>query len=216
MPPCKAWRSIDYSYIGPCLPTTQVPLSDELESFLARGPKPIYIGFGSMRHADGDELTRKLLQAVKDTGVRAILARSGSTIGNGMGESEDVFLLEEYPIPHHILFPRLKAAVHHGSWITTHLAARAGVPQLVLAQASDQYLWADRIAKSGLGPRRVDMNRLNVKKLSAAIEQLTGREEFERNARVLAEQVAGIDGSKNAVALFERLQGRLLNNVPAW
>ena len=34
--------------------------------------------------------------------------------------------------------------------------------------------------------------------------------------RALAEQVAGIDGSKNAVALFERLQGRLLNNVPAW
>lgn len=209
MPPCKAWSDIDHTYIGPCLPTTQVRLSDELETFLGQGSKPIYIGFGSMRHTNGDQLTQMLLDAVSEAGVRAIIAQNTSEIGTGLRESDDVFVLRDYPIPHHVLFPRLKAAVHHGSWITTHLAARAGIPQLVLPQASDQYLWADVVSKNGLGPKGVDMNRMRSRKLSAAIEQLTARQEYESNAQALAQRVRGIDGAKNAVWLFERLRGRL-------
>lgn len=209
MPPCSSWGDIDYTYIGPCLPRTQVRLSDDLEAFLARGSKPIYIGFGSMRHAESDRLTRILLEAVNDAGVRAVIAQNTSDIGTGLCESENVFVLKDYPIPHHVLFPRLKATVHHGSWITTHLAAQAGVPQLVLPQASDQYLWANVVSKNGLGPKGVDMNRLKARKLSSAIEQLTQRQEYEANAKAFAQRVSGIDGAKNAVRLFERLEGRL-------
>jgi UDP:flavonoid glycosyltransferase YjiC (YdhE family) len=209
MPPCESWRDFEYTYIGPCLPTTRVRLSEDLEAFLRSGSKPIYIGFGSMRHANSEQLTRVLLDAVQDAGVRAVIAQNNSEIATDVRESENVFVLRDYPIPHHVLFPRLKAAVHHGSWITTHLAARAGIPQLVLPQANDQYLWADILSKRGLGPRGVDMNRMKPRKLSAAIEQLTRRHEYESNARALAQRVAGIDGAKNAVRLFERLQGRL-------
>lgn len=209
MPRCKSWKDLDYSYIGPCLPQTDVRLSEELETFLEKGPEPVYIGFGSMRHTNGDQLTRTLVKAVKDAGVRAIIAQSTSDIGRGLRDSEDLFVLKEYPIPHHVLFPRCKAAVHHGSWITTHLAARAGIPQLILPQASDQYLWGDIIARRGLGPKWVDMNRLSQRKLSVAIEQLTQRPEYEANAQALAQRVSGIDGASNALRQFERLEGRL-------
>jgi UDP:flavonoid glycosyltransferase YjiC (YdhE family) len=209
MPPCRSWTDFDYTYIGPCLPRTRPPLSNELEAFLAQGSKPIYIGFGSMRHADGDGLTRTILDAINDAGVRAVIARGGSTIGAGIRDSENVFVLNDYPIPHHVLFPRLKAAVHHGSWITTHLAAQAGIPQLVLPQASDQFLWADRVKKSGLGPAGVDMNRLKPRKLSAAIEQLAARQDYAANARALADRVGEIDGAKNALRLFQRLEAGL-------
>jgi UDP:flavonoid glycosyltransferase YjiC (YdhE family) len=209
IPPCESWSDLDYTYIGPCLPKTRVRLSEELEAFLRQGSKPIYIGFGSMRHANGEWLTRILLDAVNDAGVRAILAPNASKIGAGLRGSENVFVLRDYPIPHHVLFPRLKAAVHHGSWITTHFAAQAGIPQLVLPQASDQYLWGSVVWRNELGPKSVDMNRMKAKKLSAAIEQLTQSREYESNARALAERVSGIDGAKNAVRLFQRLQGRL-------
>jgi len=209
MPPDDRWTDFDYTYIGPCIPKTQVRLSDELESFLSAGSKPIYIGFGSMRHANSDEITRTIIDAVNDTGVRAIIAQNTSDIGSELRDSENIYVLKEYPIPHHVLFPRLRAAVHHGSWITTHLAAQAGVPQLVLPQASDQYLWADRVKKAGLGPGGVDMNRLSTKKLSKGIEAVISRQEYEINARALGERVRGIDGAKNAVALFERIKGGL-------
>jgi UDP:flavonoid glycosyltransferase YjiC (YdhE family) len=166
-----------------------------------------------MRHAESERLTQILIEAVEDAGVRAVIAQATSDIGSGLHHSENIFALKEYPIPHHVLFPRLKAAVHHGSWITTHFAAQAGIPQLVLPQASDQYQWADRVAKNGLGPKGVDMNRLQARKLSAGLEQLTTRPEYEANAKALGERVRGIDGAKNALALFERIKGRLEKKV---
>ncbi len=209
MPPCPTWDRIDHTYIGPCIPSDDAQLPAELEAFLGRGTQPIYIGFGSMRHANADELTQTILKAVRDVGVRVVLAAATSKIGSGLEDRDDVHLLTEYPIPHHILFPRLKAAIHHGSWITTHLAARAGIPQLVLPQASDQYQWADRVSKAGLGPKGVDMNRLKPHKLSAAIAKLVSREDYAVNANELADRVCAIDGPKNAVALFERIKGGL-------
>jgi sterol 3beta-glucosyltransferase len=209
LPPGEGWRNFDYTYIGPVLPRTQPRLSDPLEAFLAAGDEPIYIGFGSMRHAESDRLTRILVQAVEDAGVRAIIAQSTSQIGSGLQDSDRIHVLKEYPIPHHVLFPRLRAAVHHGSWITTHLAAQAGIPQLVLPQASDQYLWGDRVMKAGLGPKWVDMNRLDARKLAQAISQLTERADFAENARAFGERVRGIDGARNAVQLFQRLEGGL-------
>jgi UDP:flavonoid glycosyltransferase YjiC (YdhE family) len=209
MPACPSWRDLDYSYIGPCLPSDPVPLSDELEAFLARGSKPIYIGFGSMRHANSEQLTQTLIQAVEDTGVRAIIAKSNSDIGSTLRNSENVYVLKDYPIPHHVLFPRVQAALHHGSWITTHLAAQAGIPQCVLPQASDQFLWADAVAKNGLGPKGVDMNRMTARKLSAAIDQVTSRPEYASNAEALGMKVKAIDGAKNALRLFQRIEGRL-------
>jgi UDP:flavonoid glycosyltransferase YjiC (YdhE family) len=210
MPPCERWSDLDYTYIGPCLPKTHVRLSEELEAFLAQGSKPIYIGFGSMHHANSEWLTRILVEAARDAGVRVILAQNGSKIGSSLRSSDTVFTMRDYPIPHHVLFPRLKAAVHHGSWIATHLAAQAGIPQLVLPQASDQYLWANVVWKNTLGPRGVDMNRMKSRKLSAAVEQLTQNPEYESNAQALAERVSGIDGAQNAVRLFEKLlQSRL-------
>jgi len=216
MPPCDSWRgNLDYTYIGPCLPKTKVRLSAELDAFIERGSKPIYIGFGSMRHANGDWLTRLVLDAARDAGVRVVLARNSSKIGDGIRESEDVFVIRDYPIPHHVLFPRLKAAVHQGSWIATHLAAQAGIPQLVVPQASDQYLWAHVVRKNGLGPRGVDMNRITRRKLSAGLEQLTRNEDYESNAEALGERVRGIDGARNAVRLFQKMEGRLLGRSRA-
>src|SRR5262249_49392230 len=63
--------------------------------------------------------------------------------------------------------------------------------------------------KKALGPRGVDMNRMRSKKLSVAIQQLTQNPDYESNAQALAERVSGIDGAKNAVLLFEKLQSRL-------
>jgi hypothetical protein len=81
MPACESWQ-FDYSYIGPVLPRTQVPLSDELEDFLAAGPKPIYIGFGSMRHADSERTTRTLIQSARISTNR--MGQSGGSCRNGM------------------------------------------------------------------------------------------------------------------------------------
>ena len=49
------------------------------------------------------------------------------------------------------LFRRVAAVVHHGGAGTTHAAARAGAPQLIIPQHYDQYYWAKRVEELGIG-----------------------------------------------------------------
>lgn len=44
---------------------------DELRDFLQKGPRPVYIGFGSIVIDNPAELTQLLLETTKAVGVRA-------------------------------------------------------------------------------------------------------------------------------------------------
>jgi sterol 3beta-glucosyltransferase len=59
-------------YWWPARPADWQP-SNELTAFLAAGPPPVQIGFGSMAPGQGSRLTEIVLDAVRRTGVRAIL-----------------------------------------------------------------------------------------------------------------------------------------------
>ncbi len=58
-----------------------------------------------------------------------------------------VYLLEG--APHGWLFPLTTLVVHHGGAGTTHAAARASVPSVVVPFAGDQFFWADRLREAG-------------------------------------------------------------------
>ena len=49
------------------------------------------------------------------------------------------------------LFRRVAVVVHHGGAGTTHAAARAGTPQVVIPQHYDQHYWAQRVHTLGIG-----------------------------------------------------------------
>jgi len=72
--------------------------------------------------------------------------------------------------PHHVLFRRVAAVVHHGGAGTTHTAARAGVPQIVVPHLADQYYWAYRVHHLGLAAAPLDRNALSSRALERAID----------------------------------------------
>ncbi|GME65229.1 putative sterol glucosyltransferase [Neofusicoccum parvum] len=57
----------------------------ELEKFLASGPPPVYIGFGSIVIEDPEKTTATILEAVRTTGVRAIISRGWIVHHGGAG-----------------------------------------------------------------------------------------------------------------------------------
>jgi sterol 3beta-glucosyltransferase len=61
--------------------------------------------------------------------------------------------------PHDWLFPRVAAVIHHGGSGTSHSAARAGVPSIVVPFAGDQFFWAERLRLVGVAPAPVDGRR---------------------------------------------------------
>ncbi len=57
-------------------------------------------------------------------------------------------------VPHSVLLPRARCLVHHGGVGTTSQAFEAGIPQLVLPFAHDQFDNAARVQRLGRGLRR--------------------------------------------------------------
>ncbi|TQD95537.1 hypothetical protein C1H46_018830 [Malus baccata] len=140
---------------------------DEFVEWIQKGPKPIYIGFGSMPLDDPKKTTNIILEALKDTGQRGIIDRGWGDLGNVTEASNNVFLLEDSP--HDWLFPQCSAVVHHGGAGTTATGLRAGCPTTIVPFFGDQFFWGDRIHEKGLGPVPIPISQLSVENLSNAI-----------------------------------------------
>jgi len=157
-------------------------LPEKLELFLAAGPPPVYLGFGSMTDPDPHATTARLLEAVTAAGHRALLSSGWAGLGEG-ALPEGVMTIGA--VSHASLFPRVAAVVHHGGAGTTTTAARAGVPQVVVPHMLDQFYWARRVAQLGLGVVAGRRRGLGAGALAEAIEAVVGNEVVEERARVL-------------------------------
>lgn len=65
-----------------------------LASFLQADSTPIYIGFGSIVMEDPDRVTNYIIEAVRLCGVRAIVSRGWSKLGEGRSDPNVLFLGE--------------------------------------------------------------------------------------------------------------------------
>lgn len=103
---------------------------DELRQFLTDGPPPIYIGFGSIVIDDPDKMTTMILEAIQLAGVRAVVSRGWSKLGNGRSNGKDVLFLGD--CPHEWLFQHVAAVIHHGGAGTTACGLLNGKPTAIV------------------------------------------------------------------------------------
>ena len=177
-------------------------LSEELRRFLAAGPPPLYAGFGSMPYGDRHRVGRLLVKAAERSGQRIVVYRGWARIPD-VEHSEACLLVDEEP--HDLLFPRVSAVIHHGGAGTVATAARAGVPQVVLPQAADQFLWRSQVVGLGLGPRAPMLRLASVASLAGAITAAVTDPAYRLQAANVARQLrAAPDGVTATVAEIER------------
>lgn len=82
-------------------------LPSDLEAFLSAGPPPVYLGFGSMKDADPNATTRRMLEAIRMVGGRVLISRGWA----GLGEQElPPSARVVASTPHGKLFPRCAAS----------------------------------------------------------------------------------------------------------
>jgi sterol 3beta-glucosyltransferase len=55
----------------------------ELDDFLAEGPLPVAIGFGSLVEHEGEAVKRLVIDALRETGQRGVLLGGWSELGAG-------------------------------------------------------------------------------------------------------------------------------------
>lgn len=103
----------------------------ELDAFLRNGPPPVYIGFGSIVIDNPQRLTTMILEAVKSTGVRAIVSKGWSKLGSDVdSKEEDVLFIGD--CPHEWLFQHVAAVIHHGGAGTTACGLSNGRPTTIV------------------------------------------------------------------------------------
>lgn len=173
--------------------------------FLDAGPPPVYVGFGSMMPRDPAATIDLVLCALRQAGVRGILA-TGWMAPTAHDLPDDVLALEE--IPHDWLFPRVAAVVHHGGAGTTASAIRAGTPAIVVPFFADQPFWAKRVAALGVGPPPIPERKLTAERLAAAIKAAITDEGIRRRSVELGERLRAEDGVGTAVEIVERVLQR--------
>lgn len=154
-----------------------------LAAFLAEGPAPVYIGFGSMVPGDVAALASIIEEAVTLAGVRAIVAAGWAGL-SPKRSNDGLFVLDQ--APHHALFPLCRAVVHHGGAGTTAAGLRAGKPTLICPFGFDQPFWGRVIARCGLGPKAIPLKKLSAEKLAAGLMALCDEERYSRSALTMA------------------------------
>lgn len=172
-----------------------------LSHFLASGPTPVYIGFGSIVIDDPAALTALIFSAVRLTGIRAIVSKGWGSIGDPTDIPPDIFMLED--CPHDWLFERVSCVIHHGGAGTTATGIAAGKPTVVVPFFADQPFWGDVIHKAGAGPRPIPFTNLTVEALAEAIRAALIPEVLE-NARMLGEMIRLENGKEEGVKSFHK------------
>src|SRR5208337_1875046 len=173
----------------------------ELERFLAAGPTPTYVGFGSMafREPDARRLTRSCAPSRRL--ARAVLSAGWGGLVRGH-LPPTVFPLDE--APHDWLFPRMAAIVHHGGAGTTGAALRAGKSSVVTPFIVDQFAWASLLAERGLAPAPLPHRTLTADALAAAIKTALDNSALREHAAAIGSTVQAENGLARAVTAIER------------
>ncbi|MER5433956.1 glycosyltransferase [Streptomyces sp. NPDC002588] len=167
-----------------------------LLDFLAGGPPPVYVGFGSMRTADPAATDAVVRTALRRARLRGVLAGDPAT------SEDDILVVGD--TPHHWLFPRMAAVVHHGGAGTTAAALRAGRPALVCPFFGDQAYWAARVRELGAGPPPLPAGELAVPVLARRLHALTRHAPYAEAARRLGRALETEDGTARACRVLAR------------
>ncbi|MDQ0748555.1 UDP:flavonoid glycosyltransferase YjiC (YdhE family) [Streptomyces africanus] len=183
-------------------PTWEPPR--RLLDFLADGPPPVYVGFGSMKTRDPEATDTFVRTALRREKLRGVLSGDPAT------SEDDILVVGD--TPHDWLFPRMAAVVHHGGAGTTASALRAGRPSLVCPFFGDQPYWAARVRELGAGPAPLPARELTVSALAHSLHELTRHPPFAEAARRLGRALEAENGTARACEVLDEY----LVGSPSW
>ena len=198
IPKPKDWgRNIDVSGFWFLNLASSYQPDPELQAFLNDGPPPVYIGFGSIVVDDPNAMTTTIFEAVKKSGVRALVSKGwGGLGGDALNVPEGVFMLGN--VPHDWLFRHVSAVVHHGGAGTSAAGISLGRPTVIVPFFGDQPWWGAMIHKAGAGPPPIPYKQLTSDRLATALQEALKPEVLskaqELGARISAEKGTEVGG----------------------
>ncbi|MEJ2794346.1 nucleotide disphospho-sugar-binding domain-containing protein [Iodobacter sp. LRB] len=159
----------------------QAELSAELSDFLANGEKPLVFTAGTANLHAG-KFFACALAATQRLGRRAIfLSKDRQQIPASLPDS----VLWQVYVPLAKLLPHAAVLIHHGGIGTTAEALRAGIPQLIIPFAWDQFDNAARLVALSAG-KTLSARQLTPRKLARSLDVLCHADHIKTQCMQLA------------------------------
>lgn len=171
----------------------------ELEHFLTDGEKPIFIAFGKAESKELAELQNRVVEALKETGIKAVVQAFQITEPK---KTEKIHFVGK--IPYSYIFPRVRAVVHHGGCTTNGIGIWAGCPTLIIPLALDQWYYGRTVHELGMGPEPLYIRKKLCTKeqiKDALMELVSGK--YEKRAEELSRQIRQENGIEEAIQAIE-------------
>ena len=169
--------------------------NDELNAFIERHKKLLFVTFGSMTNLNPREKTGIIVDVLQELKIPAILNISGG----GLAELESydkglIYFVQS--IPYDWAFPKMYATVHHGGAGTTQSSLKAGCTTMAIPHVGDQPMWNERIAELGVGVKGMPIEKMSRQNLKEKLWDLYNNPQYKENAANLAERMRAEDYSK--------------------
>jgi len=185
-----------FFFLPPSARQRQREVPEGLEDWLAKGDKPVYIGFGSIPVPN----QARLYQA-----LNGLLAKKRVVLGAGWSIMDELpvhpNLFAAKYIDHDWLMPRCSAVVIHGGIGTVAAALRSGTPIIVVSVLADQPVNGTMIEEKRLG-YHIPFKKLSSDRLLQAVESVQDPLIVE-NCRRVSVAIKAEDGVGRAAELIE-------------
>ncbi len=172
---------------------------ETLVEFLAKGDKPIYIGFGSCVIVDPKTVSQKIFDALLKSGKRGIIQAGWAKLGEGLEIPDHVYMVGR--APHTWLFKQCAAVCHHGGAGTTATGLTLAVPTIICPFFGDQPFWGESVFRAGAGPYPLRIGPATVDELAEAFT-FACRPDVAVAAQLMSEAMQKETGPFNAMCAF--------------
>jgi len=180
-------------------------LAPEVEGFLNAGDPPIVYTPGSA-NMHGSEFFAAAIEACRVLNRRGILLTEfAEQLPGNLPTSVAHFRY----VPLDVLLPRAAAFVHHGGIGSTSQGLAAGIPQVLMPLAHDQFDNAARVEKLGVGAS-IPAPRFNTVRLTNALRSLFGSPSVAAACQAAAARLTERDGLSLAA---EWIDGEIPTNL---
>lgn len=204
MPPDPAWGDhihITGYWYHPEESSADYQEPEELTEFLAKGEKPIFVAFGKAESPELAKLQLLMLEALKQSGIRAIVQAFQIPEKERINTGQLYFI---GAVPYPYIFDKVRAVVHHGGNTTNGMGLQAGLPTMIIALALDQYFYGRMDHRLNLGPKPLYIRKrlCTVQEIREALaDLLSGR--YDAPAKVVAGKIRQENGIEQAAEAIE-------------
>jgi MGT family glycosyltransferase len=187
-----------YIFIGPSITKRIQPHDFPIEEI--RDEKVLYISMGTLL-LGGEAFFKTCVEAFKDFKGKVVLSVGNNTNISELGPFPRNFIVRNY-VPQLEVLQYTDVFITHGGMNSTSEGLYYEVPLVVVPQANDQPMIANRVEELQVG-YKIDPHEVSVKKLQEAVQHILSTPSYRENAKMISKSFKESSREKKALKAID-------------